>query len=249
MQFLGKLLKGVIYVKDQISLYISKRRGYSFLNQDELNGIPYRQNKSFWRSSYDKINEWIFGKPRQTNLPLYETRTSYIHNFGNGNIESSEDIRDIHGIHTKSPRSSNTDIHFENHMQNMMDSNYDSTEFYKTRHNHNSNHNMPSSIYPPSRPHSQPQPQQGKPGVATTSKPGTLPLGKVPLSSPSDISRQDTPLYAPIPQKPFNVDDSNMLFNSHFLTKMLNPFKESNEELENKDELEEALLKSHDDYI
>ena len=241
MQFLGKLFKGFIYVKDQISLYISRRRGYSFLSQEELNGRPYRQNKSFWTSSYDKISEWIFGKPKQTNLPLYETRTSYIHNFS-GNRESSEDI------HSKSPR---TDIHFENHMKNMMDSNYDSTEFYKTRNNHNNY--MSSSIYPPQRPHSHSHPQRQQ-GAAATSQTIWHTTGVTDVTgdvlSVSDISHQDTPLYAPISQKPFNVHDSNMLFNSHFLTKMLNPFKDLNEELENKDELEEALLKnSNDDYI
>ena len=254
IQFLGKLLKGVIYVKDQIALYISKRRGYSFLNEEELNGMPRRQTKSFWQKSYDKIRDWIFGKPRSTSLPLYETRTSYIHNFGNTSRESH-----LHTTPTspRSPRSSKADTDFEN----LLDSNYDSREFYPR----SSKYNMmaSSSLYPPpKRPYSQPSSSSLTIPIDTTDTTDTTDTkdtrdtrdtrdtkDTMNKSNEQETERETQKIYSPLPQKPFNVQDINMLFNSQFLTKILNPFKEQ-EDIEDNEELEQALLKnSYDDGI
>jgi hypothetical protein len=215
--FLGKLLKGVFYVKDQISRYIAKKRGYSYLNEEQLNGL-HRRNTSW----YDKIKSWIFGNPRRTNIPLYETRTSFVHNMG-------ESIVDFNAM---SPRSSRPDLDFE---QNMMDSSqYESSEFYINKNLRN------SSIYPP--------PQHRR----TQSQPSSI-RGRE--TSPSDsrdschvsIQTSSPELLHPKPRKPINVEDSNMLFNSHFITTILHPFSSNEPETEQNEEnseLAKALLDS-----
>lgn len=231
--FLGKLLKGVFYVKDQIARYIAKKRGYSYLNEEELNGL-HRRNTSW----YDKIKSWIFGNPRRTNIPLYETRTSFVHNMGESTID----------FNAMSPRSSRPDLDFE---QNMMNSSqYESSEFYMNKNLRN------SSIYPP--------PQHRR----TQSQPSSIyseniHRGRQRENSPTysqvshvSIQTSSPNLVHPIPQKPFNVEDSNLLLNSHFLTTILHPFssretekdvndKDNNNDKDNRDEeLEKALLSS-----
>jgi hypothetical protein len=230
MLFLGKLLKGAVYIKDQISIYIARKRGYSYLSNDEINGLPNGRPTNSW---FTKIKEWIFGKQRRPHIPLYETRHSYT-NLG----MSSE----FHGRREReeitSPRSSRPDIEFENHMNNMLNSNYESSEFYTNR-------NLKSSFYPP------PPPQHRR----TQSQPSiiSITVNESRENHESRESRESRESHGPSPQpsKPFNVSDSNMLFNSQFLTKMLNPF--SSEEIEkddNKDdELEKALLNSDYDNV
>ena len=133
--FLGKLLKGIVYVKDQISLYISRKRGYSYLSNDEINGLPNGRPNNSW---FIKIKEWIFGKSRGPHIPLYETRTSYMNMNASSNFPERRDRDEI-----SSPRSSRNDVDFENHMNNMLNSNYESSEFY-------GNKNLrSSSFYPP----------------------------------------------------------------------------------------------------
>ena len=226
--FLGKLLKGVFYVKDQISRYIAKKRGYSYLNEEQLNGL-HRRNTSW----YDKIKSWIFGNPRRTNIPLYETRTSFVHNMGESTTID---------FNAMSPRSSRPDLDFE---QNMMNSSqYESSEFYINKNLRN------SSIYPP--------PQHRR----TQSQPSSIYSENINRDKQRDnsssysqvshvsIQTSNPNLVHPIPQKPFNVQDSNMLFNSHFLTTILHPFsseeteKDVNDNDDKDDELEKALLSS-----
>ena len=105
-------------------------------------------------------------------------------------------------------------------MNNMFNSNYESSEFYTNR---NSIYQLP------------PPPQRRR----TQSQPSVISITVNESHKSSEILSQQK-------SKPFNVNDSNMLFNSQFLTKMLHPF--SNEEIEkddNKDsELEKALLNS-----
>jgi len=67
MLFLGKLLKGVFYIKDKISSFISRRRGYSHI-EDEDDDISPRQFSLFSR----------FRTKRHMNMPLYETRESLV---------------------------------------------------------------------------------------------------------------------------------------------------------------------------
>lgn len=219
--FLGKLLKGVYYVKDQITRYIAKKRGYSYLSGEELNGLPSRNNQSW----YNKIKSWIFGSPRRTTIPLYETRTSYIHNLGASMHDSTE-------FNAMSPRSSRPDLDFEHTMMNS--SQYES-DFYVRK-------NMRSSIYPPPPP--QHRRTQSNPSISSRYE-STITIN----------DRQPENRYQPIQneqkEKPFNVEDSNMLFNSQFLTKILHPFASEEptekDDNENKDaELEKALL--HSDY-
>lgn len=170
MLFVGKLFKGGLYVKDQISLYISRQRGYSYLSDDEIVNLPsnqQRQQESFFQKMYNKVTNWIFGRQNRTYIPLYETRTSYV-NLDNSQVvqqendiienenESPADIDDRYS----SPRSSRIDIEFEH----LMESGDDFASM-----------------------HTQTRPQ-------------------LPYS------------------KPFDVDDSNLLLHSEFLTNMLNPF-------------------------
>lgn len=233
--FLGKLLKGVYYIKDQVTRYIAQKRGYSYLNEEEVNGL-YRRNTSW----YDKIKSWIFGNPRRTTIPLYETRTSFVHNMG----ESTTDFNAM------SPRSSRPDLDFEQTMMNS--SQYESSEFYVNKHLRN------SSIYPPpSHRRTQSQPssiysETYRDRENRESSPTHSRDSRVSHVSHVSIQTSTPNLVHPVPKKPFNVEDSNMLFNSHFLTKILHPFsseeteKDDNDnDKDNKDsELEKALLGS-----
>lgn len=207
--FLGKLLKGVVYIKDQVSRYIAKKRGYSYLSSEEINGLN-RHNESW----FDKIKSWIFGKPRRTNIPLYETRTSFVHNV------AESDFHPMSPNHAISPRSSRPDLDFENTMMNS--SQYESSEFYVNR-------NLRSSIYPPPPHHSR---SYSHPSIISTRE-----------TSPPNKQEE---ILQPKPQKPFNVENSNLLLNSHFLTKILQPFssEEQDDSEDKKSELEKALLSS-----
>lgn len=219
--FLSKILKGVVYVKDQISLYISRKRGYSYLSNDEINGLPNGRPNNSW---FTKIKEWVFRKSTDSHIPLYETRTSYMNMNASSNFPEREEV--------SSPRSSKNDFDFENHMNNMMNPNYQSSEFY-------GNKNLKSSIYPPQLDNRKSQSQPIESSLTPT-----VPL--TPTVSKSSLTDANKTA-----NKPFNVDDSNMLFNSQFLIKMLQPFS-SNEQIEkdeNKDELEKALLNSDYDNV
>jgi hypothetical protein len=211
--FIGKLLKGVVYIKDQINLYIARKRGYSYLSTDEINGLHNRRPNNSW---FTKIKEWIFGKERRPHIPLYETRHSYA-NLGESSEFPEQQIRND----APSPRSSRQDFDFENHMNNMMNSNYDSSDFYL-------NKNLRSSIYPPP----QHRRAQSQPSIISSN----MTESRISIQSPQPSE---------LKPKPFNVE-SNMLFNSHFITKMLHPFSSENEsEKDDKDEeLEKALLSS-----
>lgn len=119
--FLRKILKGVLYVKDQASLYIIRKKGYSYRSNDETNE---RHNRLTTKSPVTKIKNWIFRKFKTPHIPLYETRTSYI----NMNMSSdfTEKQRHLETL-THTPKN---DRDFENHMNNMMNSNYESSQFY-----------------------------------------------------------------------------------------------------------------------
>lgn len=217
MLFLGKLLKGVVYIKDQISLYIARKRGYSYLSNDEINGLPTRRPNNSW---FTKIKEWIFGKERRPHIPLYETRHSY------ANLGVSRDFTN-NREETSSLRSSRPDFEFENHMNNMMNSNYESSEF-------NLHRNLrSSSIYPPP----QHRRTQSQPSIKSSKYDS-----EITIPSPSPPS-------SPQNQNTFNVE-SNMLFNSQFITKILHPFSSENqtEKDDNKEELEKALLSSDNEF-
>ena len=207
MLFLGKLLKGVVYIKDQISLYISRRRGYSYLSDEEIHGLPSNRHHStepsFFQKTYTKITDWIFGRHNRTNIPLYETRTSYIHNF-NRRMDRSEIATET----PLSPRSSHADTEFENHMNSDMMNSHD---FYRS-----SRSMMNSSLYPP------PPPQE------------LMNSSSISIYTQTEENSQNTQNIDTEQSKPFNVEDSNLLLNSQFLTKMLNPFQFQKSEQENK---------------
>lgn len=213
--FLGKLLKGVYYIKDQVTRYIAKKRGYSYLNDEQIRGL--NRNNETW---FDKIKSWIFGKPRRTNIPLYETRTSFVHN-----ISESNDFHYTSPNSATSPRSSRPDLDFENTMMNS--SQYESSDFYVNR-------NLRSSIYPP--PPNNHRRSQSHPSIITQSSREVSP------------TRIHVDILHPKPQKPFNVENSNLLLNSQFLTTILQPFssEDTSKEVEedNESELEKALLNS-----
>lgn len=189
--FVGKLFKGVVYVKDQVSLYIARRRGYSYLSDEEIHGLPSSRHRqpSFFTKMYTKVTDWIFGRNTRTHIPLYETRTSYIHNF-----DRMESEMPLNRTPPSSPRSSHADTEFENHMNNNMMNSHD---FERNR------SMVGSSIYPP------PPPQRMYQSSMNTSS--------IYTQTPNINTQTEQ-------QKPFNVEDSNLLLNSQFLTKMLQPF-------------------------
>jgi hypothetical protein len=78
--FINKLFRGIFYIKDQITIYINKRRGYSYFTENDIDGIS--NSRKSW---FTRLKEWILNKrsPSQ-NIPLFETRHSY---FNSMNLE------------------------------------------------------------------------------------------------------------------------------------------------------------------
>lgn len=79
VKFLGKLLQGIVYVKNHIRTYIT---GYTMVTS---------QNDTSHKTTFQKCYEWIFGNttPKTEELPLFETRMSYTNEQGKNN-ESTE---------------------------------------------------------------------------------------------------------------------------------------------------------------
>lgn len=111
-KFSGKLLKGFIYIKDQITIYIKKRNNYSFDDSD----LPIRP-KSFFSKLCDKIFKRNVSD--NTYLPLYETRTECINNnfresrtdtFNFKNSIQNEEFNSLLNANVRNPESSNNFI-------------------------------------------------------------------------------------------------------------------------------------------
>jgi hypothetical protein len=82
--FINKIFKGVFYIKDQITIYINKRRGYSYFTENNMDEISNSQ-----KSWFTKLKEWIFNKRSPSpNIPLFETRHSYFNSM-NSELQSS----------------------------------------------------------------------------------------------------------------------------------------------------------------
>jgi hypothetical protein len=156
-KFLGKLLKGLIYVKDQIVIYIRKRQNvnYNFDNPD----LPIRP-KSFYtifREHCLKLYNKIFGNSNHnTYLPLYETRTEYTNNFEESEHEVFN-FKNRHSIQTdefNNLLNSNISIQSNNRVSSNLDTSNDIFNSYQTYQTtpYNSNYDIntsSSSIYPP----------------------------------------------------------------------------------------------------
>lgn len=142
-KFLGKLLKGLIYVKDQIVIYIIKRNNYNFDDTD----LPIRP-KSFYTIFKEhclKLYNKIFGHSNHNNtyLPLYETRTEYTNNFEESEHEVFNFSKNRHSIQTdefNNLLNSNISIQSNNRVSSNLEFDiFNSYQTYKTS----------SSIYPP----------------------------------------------------------------------------------------------------
>jgi hypothetical protein len=144
-KFLGKLLKGLIYVKDQIVIYIRKRNNYSIEEYD----LPIRQ-ESFFTKLYNKIfkrnNNHIY-------LPLYETRTERVNNYHSENDNDSENETFNKLLHSNISMQESSEIF--------------NSSYYDINTKINTSSNMSVySLQPPQQPQQQqpqPQPQQPQP--------------------------------------------------------------------------------------
>lgn len=139
--FLGKLLKGVIYIKDQISLYIIKKKNYSYLSNDEIHNTP----RTPW---FTKIkNFFTRNSPTPTpNIPLYETRTSYIHNLhmsSNFRINNN-DKNDSNDNNNNNNNSNNNNSNNDNNNNNNQDTNNQNYGTDPLNIHTNTNSNSPS---------------------------------------------------------------------------------------------------------
>lgn len=133
-KFLGKLLKGLIYVKDQIVIYIRKRNNYSVEEYD----LPIRQ-ESYFTKIYNKIFK---RNENYTYLPLYETRTERTNNYN----ESESEIFDFKNRDSIQSETFNKLLHSNVTMEGSSDVFNQSYYDINTKINTS---NQSSSIYPP----------------------------------------------------------------------------------------------------
>jgi hypothetical protein len=70
IKFLGKIGKGIVYIKNKFQLYIMKRNGYSVFNNEH--DLPTRP-KTFFESVKSKYNDWFGTSPTTHILPLHTT--------------------------------------------------------------------------------------------------------------------------------------------------------------------------------
>ena len=131
-KFSGRLLKGLIYVKDQIVIYIRKRNNYGIEQYD----LPIRQD-SFFTKLYNKL----FKKnENHTYLPLYETRTENANN--NDYLES------------KTFNFKNRDSIQNDEFNKLLNSNsnmQESSDVFNSNYDINTNSSIYQSMYPPQK--------------------------------------------------------------------------------------------------
>lgn len=160
IKFLGKFTKGVIYVSDQVKIFLTKRQAQqtelpryntdvnSFVNR----GIDIRDDpelrrdtfatQSFFTKSKKKINEFIFGKSNNNYIPLADTRLSYINSnlvnssLINQNLANSSlvEIETLNENHLEKSL-------FKKHIDSTMQSNYSDIDGFKNI--------SIASLYPP----------------------------------------------------------------------------------------------------
>lgn len=232
-KFIGRLFKGLIYIKDQISLYITKHSRYSYVNEN---------SQTTFQKLYNNIKSWFIKSP-STIIPLYETRESYVNN-----LNDTDDVDEVSDMHT-SLQSSRNDTDFEYHLNNMLDSNHESTDFFK-RHSF-----MSSSIYPPSK--------RPLPGSVSRLTDAVYEYSvQEQNNTKRRKSDEENILYTPVPVNtvpsntvllsPTPVKTKKDIFNSDFLVNFLNSKDNTSDDSNNKteeNELKMSLLNnSHDNF-
>jgi hypothetical protein len=131
IKFLGKFTKGVVYVSEQVKIFLSKRQSQQtelpiFINRgiDIRNEEP-RPNQNFFTSSKKKINEFIFGKSTRNNyIPLTDTRLSYINSDIINSDMTRSDIINSDIIHPEITKNTLEKSSFDKHIDSTMQSNY-----------------------------------------------------------------------------------------------------------------------------
>ena len=220
VRFCGKLFVGVKYVYDQIKMYIRRRSGYINLNSNDIEAqtefiLPDQNTRhktmfeTFKASVVKKYNYYyymIFGKqnthtntntntPRNV-IPLVETTTSSHNNLRSFTRHSEQDLFDKH---INELCANNSSIEFDNYIT----SNNKSNDKFS---NDISSNDISSN------------------DISSNDMSNNM-FKTVDLTTNTDSflnSNYFKNFYEPVVNKPYNVQDSNMLFDSNFMT---NQFK------------------------
>ena len=141
VKFLGKFTKGIIYVSDQVKIFLTKRQAQQTelprynTDTDLLTniGIDIRDdpelrrntsaNQNFFAKSKKKLNEFIFGKSHNNYIPLTDTRLSYINNLNSSLINSNLTNSSLVEIETLNKNHLEKSL-FNKHIDSTMQSNY-----------------------------------------------------------------------------------------------------------------------------
>jgi hypothetical protein len=231
-KFVRRLFKGLIYIKDRISLYITKHSRYSYVNRHENENT----NQTTFQKIYNNIKRWL-NKTPNTTIPLYETRESYIDNLDNlDNLDNFDnrvevEIDDMHSTHSTHDTHISSSIHdtdFEYHLSNMLNSNYESSIIFNQ---------SSSSRYPPSK-----RPLSESMSYFTTNstinEEQQIPMIKKHKSDEENI------LYSPVP---INKAKKEIL-QSDFLVNFLNSKNNTQDDKGEENELKMSLLNSYDNF-
>ena len=246
-KFVRRLFKGLIYIKDRISLYITKHSRYSYVNRHENENT----NQTTFQKIYNNIKRWL-NKTPNTTIPLYETRESYIDNIDNLDnfdnfdnrveveIDDMHNTHDTHSMHDTHISSSIHDTDFEYHLSNMLNSNYESSVIFNQ---------SSSSRYPPSK-----RPLSESMSYFTTNstinEEQQIPMIKKHKSDEENI------LYSPVPinkakkeilQSDFLVNFLNSKNNIHNTHNTYNTYNTQDNKVE-ENELKMSLLNSYDNF-
>lgn len=212
VRFCGKLFVGVNYVYNEIKMYIRRRSGYINLNSADIEAqteilLPdqnirhktiFETFKETVAKKYNYYYYMIFGKqsePTSTNtiIPLVETTTTSHNNLHSYTRNSEQDLFDKH-INELS--ANNSSIEFDNYItsNDKGDHKSDDKDYNKgyDKSDYKSDDNM---------------------------------FKTVDLNENNDSflnSNYFKNFYEPIVNKPYNVEDSNILFDSNFMNTKLN---------------------------
>lgn len=213
-KFCGKLFSWTGYIYDQIKIYLNKRKGYTVLQnetniQNNSNISFFQRTKNYMKNTYHYYTKKWFGTPRETtttlDIPLTETVSTSVQTNIKNESYYNQDSKEQDYFDQHINKLNNSSIFFNKYYDNK-DSYYDVnfSTFSTSYNNHNSTFYgkdilSDSTFY---------EKDNNKMSSNLTN---SLLRKKI-----NDDNDDITPLLTE-EKRPYNVDNSNMLFNSEFI--------------------------------
>jgi hypothetical protein len=218
VKFCGKLFLGVNYAYNQIKIYIKRRSGYINLNSNDIEAqtefmLPdqnarhktiFETFKETVTKKYNYYYYMIFGKQNtntSTNTPTNTIQLLETTSHNNLPYYTQHSEQDLFDKHINELCANNSSIEFDNYITSNNNSNITSNNNSNITSNYNSNITSNNSNYK-SNDHDDDM------------------FKTVDLNTNNDSflnSNYFKNYYEPVLNKPYNVEDSNILFDSNFM--------------------------------